>query len=220
MKIRLSIFAFLFLLSPFFTSCAEKREKAREPASLSQAEREKLSQATFAGGCFWCIEAVFERVAGVKEVVSGYTGGKEKKPTYQQVGSGQTGHAEAVMVYFDASKVSYQELLEIFFAVHDPTTLNRQGPDVGKQYRSIVLYHNAQQEKAVKDYIAFLEQAGKFKNPIVTQVVPFEKFYKAEGYHQNYYALNPDDPYVENVSRPKVEKFEKEFKDKLKKEYQ
>lgn len=215
MKIKLSLLSF-FLFSIVFFSCAEKRER---PISLSEEEKATLSQATFAGGCFWCIEAVFERVEGVKEVVSGYTGGKEKNPTYQQVGSGQTGHAEAVMIYFDPGIVNYDTLLTIFFAVHDPTTLNRQGPDIGAQYRSMILYHNPAQEKAAKEFVVKLEQSGRFANPIVTQIVPFDKFYEAEDYHQDYYALHPDDPYVRKVSKPIVEKFKSRFKDKLKKEY-
>lgn len=210
----------LFLVPFFIISCAESRESnTSSDAPLSEAQKKNLSQATFAGGCFWCVEAIFERVEGVKSVVSGYAGGSEKNPTYQEVSAGKTSHAEAVTLYFDSTVVDYQTLLEVFFATHDPTTLNRQGPDVGAQYRSMVFYHNKQQEDDVKSYISELENANKFENPIVTQVVPFEKFYEAEAYHQNYYAINPNESYTRAVTRPKVEKFEKEFKALLKEEY-
>lgn len=217
MKIKFLFLPFLLLFSIVFVSCAEKRER---PVSLSQEEKTGLAQATFAGGCFWCTEAIFEGVKGVKDVVSGYSGGDVENPTYREVVSGKTGHAEAIMIYFDPEIVSYDTLLTIFFAVHDPTTLNRQGPDVGTQYRSMILYHNKAQQKAAEEHVAKLEKSGKFANPIVTQIVHFEKFYEAEDYHQDYCSLNPSDPYVRKVSNPIFEKFKDEFKDKLKEEYQ
>jgi peptide-methionine (S)-S-oxide reductase len=161
--------------------------------------------AVFAGGCFWGIEAVFEHVKGVIDVVSGYSGGSVANPTYEDVGSGDTGHAESVRVTFDPAKVSYEQLLEVFFTVaHDPTQLNRQGPDVGTQYRSIVFYADAAQQRAANDYIARLTKSGRFRRPIVTEVVPFRAFYMAEAYHQDYLAHHPDEPYIVYNDLPKL----------------
>ncbi len=218
MNIKSTLLAPLFL-AMFFLSCAEGQNQQDAPITLTGEERDKLEQATFAGGCFWCIEGIFEAVEGVKEVVSGYSGGSEQNPTYKQVSSGKTGHAEAVMIYYDPEIVRYDELLEIFFDVHDPTTLNRQGPDVGPQYRSVILYHNQTQKNAADAYKKKLDNAGKFEKPIVTQIVPFHKFYVAEDYHQDYCRINPNDPYVKNVSLPKFEKFKNNFEEKLKADY-
>ena len=179
-----------------------------------------LQVATFAGGCFWCTEAYFERLEGVDRVISGYTGGKEKNPTYEQVSAGRTGHAEAVNIFYNPNEISYKELLEVFFATHDPTTLNRQGPDVGKQYRSAIFYHNDEQKQEAENYISSLNDAGAYPNKIVTQVEPFTKFWIAEEYHQDYYSRNPDDPYVVTVARPKVIKFENAFRSALKEAFQ
>ncbi len=176
-------------------------------------------KAVFAGGCFWCTEAVFERVEGVKDVFSGYTGGEELNPTYEEVGQGSTGHAEAVMLFYDPEVVSYETLLEIFFATHDPTQLNRQGPDVGKQYRSAVFYQNTEEKQQIEAYIKKLGKSGKYNQKIVTQVDDFEVFYRAEEYHQNYYEIHPESAYVQQVTVPKVKKFLKEFPDKLKEKY-
>ncbi len=189
--------------------------------ALAQEEEDTvgLPSAVFAGGCFWCTEAYFERLKGVKAVISGYSGGKEKNPTYKQVSSGLSDHAEAVQVYYNPSQITYQELLEVFFATHDPTTLNRQGPDVGKQYRSIVFYKTPEEKKQAEEYIRQLEEAGTYKNKIVTHVQPFKKFWMAEEYHQDYYRRNPQDPYVVSVAMPKVRKFEDNYRDKLKPEY-
>lgn len=178
-----------------------------------------LPSAVFAGGCFWCTEAYFERLKGVRAVISGYSGGKQKKPTYKQVSNGLTDHAEAVEVFYNPRQITYPELLEVFFATHDPTTLNRQGPDIGKQYRSIVFYKTPEEKKQAENYIRQLEEAGTYKNRIVTQVQKFEKFWPAEDYHQDYYQHNPNDPYVVSVARPKVTKFEANFRNKLKPEY-
>jgi len=177
---------------------------------------EKRELATFGGGCFWCVEAIFERVNGVFSAESGYSGGHVQNPDYKQVTSGTTGHAEVVQITYDPSKVSYMELLEIFFETHDPTTLNRQGADVGTQYRSIVLYHNDGQRDLANQVIKKLEEEGIWKDPIVTTVEPFEAFYSAEAYHQEYYENNPNLGYCRMVINPKVEKFEKIFKEKLK----
>ncbi|GAA4427200.1 hypothetical protein GCM10023188_10020 [Pontibacter saemangeumensis] len=179
-----------------------------------------LAKATFAGGCFWCTEAYFERLQGVEAVVSGYSGGKKANPTYQEVSAGATDYAEAVQVYYDPEIISYQELLEVFFATHDPTTLNRQGPDHGKQYRSVVFYRSPEEKRLVDDYIQKLEEAGTYRDDIVTKVQPFKKFWDAEPYHQDYYRLNPNDPYVRSVARPKVLKFESNYAKMLKPEYQ
>jgi peptide-methionine (S)-S-oxide reductase len=172
--------------------------------------------ATFGGGCFWCVEAIFERVKGVHSVVSGYSGGHVDNPDYKEVTTGLTGHAEVVQIEYDPAAVTFYELLEIFFKTHDPTTLNRQGADVGTQYRSIVLYHTEEQKAQTEEIIEELNEAGIYRDPIVTQVEPFEKFYTAEGYHQEYYENNPNQGYCRVVIQPKVEKFEKVFREKLK----
>jgi peptide-methionine (S)-S-oxide reductase len=173
--------------------------------------------ATFANGCFWCTEAVFTEVKGVVSVVSGYSGGQMKNPSYEQVCSGSTGHAESLNITFDPSKISFSELLQVFWNTHDPTTLNRQGNDHGTQYRSAVFYHNEEQRKLAEQYKKQLDDSHVFKNPIVTEITPFTVFYPAEDYHQNYFALNPNAGYCQYIIRPKVEKFRKEFGSKLKK---
>lgn len=173
--------------------------------------------ATLAGGCFWCLEAVFDDLRGVESVESGYMGGKTANPTYEEVCSGRTGHAEVVQVSFDPAAASFREILEVFFVIHDPTTLNRQGNDVGTQYRSAIFYHSAGQKDAAEEVIANLESARIYDDPIVTEVVPASKFYVAETYHQEYFRRNPAQPYCAYVVRPKVAKFRKHFLEKLKK---
>lgn len=173
--------------------------------------------ATFGSGCFWCTEAIFERVNGVISVVSGYSGGHVVNPTYKEVCDGTTGHAECTQITFDTSIISYDELLEIFWKTHDPTTLNRQGNDVGTQYRSVIFYHNKEQKQKAEYYKQKLTEEKIWDKPIVTEITKFEKFYPAEDYHQEYYENNPDQGYCAFVITPKVEKFEKIFKDKLKK---
>ena len=170
---------------------------------------ENLKKAYFASGCFWCVEAVFESVKGVYEVYSGYSGGYLKNPTYYQIGTGKTGHAEAVEVLYNEEETGFGTLLQVFFGSHDPTTLNRQGPDRGEQYRSIAFYKNEQEKKLIQDYIKLLENNKVFDKKIVTQILPFEVFYYAEEYHQNYERLNPKDPYVINVSIPRINRFKK-----------
>ena len=172
--------------------------------------------ATFASGCFWCVEAVFQELKGVLSVTSGYTGGKIKNPTYREVCSGLTGHAEACQIIFDPAVISYDELLEAFWASHDPTTLNRQGADQGTQYRSAIFYHNEHQKQLAEAYKAKLNSEKAFDKPIVTEISPAVIFYKAEDYHQNYFSQNGDAPYCSFVIVPKLEKFRKVFKDKLK----
>jgi peptide-methionine (S)-S-oxide reductase len=207
-------FLFIILFSLFATvSCSRangdqhhaKKEKPT-PEELS-----KLSKAYFASGCFWCVEAVFESVKGVKEVISGYSGGEIENPTYQQVSSGRTKHAETVEVYYDPGQVSFQTLLKVFFGSHDPTTLNRQGPDVGSQYRSIVFYRNEEEKQFTEDYIKKLDVPGQFNGKIVTEVKAFHKFYKAEEYHQDYERNHPNDPYIRSVSIPRFERFKVKF---------
>ncbi|MFH2038114.1 MAG: peptide-methionine (S)-S-oxide reductase MsrA [Chloroflexota bacterium] len=172
--------------------------------------------ATLAGGCFWCLEAVFLELRGIEKVESGYSGGSLAEPTYKQVCDQETGHAEAIQVTFNPQVITYADLLNVFFSVHDPTTLNRQGADVGTQYRSVIFHHSSEQEQIAREIIAELDQKNIWNNPIVTEVVPFEKFYKAENYHQNYYANNSKQPYCGIVIAPKVAKFRKEFIDRLK----
>lgn len=176
-----------------------------------------LELATFGAGCFWCVEAVFERLHGVEKVVSGYAGGSVDNPTYKQVVEGNTGHAEVCQISFNPDIISFDELLEVFWKTHDPTTLNRQGADVGTQYRSAVFYHNDEQKKLAEVYKSKLEEAEIFDDPIVTEITPLDKFYVAENYHQDYYEYNSSQPYCAFVITPKLEKFEKVFSDKLKK---
>ena len=175
-----------------------------------------LEIATLAGGCFWCIEAVFREVDGVKNVVSGYTWGTTVNPTYEQVSTGETGHAEVVQVAFVPMRISYREILEIFFSVHDPTTLNRQGSDTGTQYRSAIFYQNEQQKAIAEDFIRELNKAHLWKEPIVTQIAPLDKFYPAEDYHQEYFSRHPEQPYCQVVISPKVNKFRKQWAKRLK----
>ncbi|AQG82644.1 peptide-methionine (S)-S-oxide reductase MsrA [Spirosoma montaniterrae] len=177
-----------------------------------------LEKATFGTGCFWCTEAMYESLDGVISAVSGYEGGKNPNPTYKEVCTGTTGHAECVEVTYDPTKITYQELLEAFFRSHDPTTLNRQGADVGTQYRSVIFYHNDEQKRLAETAKSELNKAGAYANPIVTEISPASKFYEAEAYHQNYFAQNPDQGYCAFVIAPKLDKFKKVFKEKLKPE--
>jgi peptide-methionine (S)-S-oxide reductase len=176
----------------------------------------QLEVATLGGGCFWCLEAVYDELTGVKEVVSGYSGGQVANPTYRQVCEGTTGHAEVVQVTFDPQVVSFAEVLQVFFTVHDPTTLNRQGADVGTQYRSAIFYHSAAQQQTAESMIAQLNEADIWPDPIVTEVVPAETFYPAEDYHQEYYQNNSGQPYCRVVISPKLAKFRKSFAPQLK----
>jgi len=189
---------------------------------ISQEQKEVMTStandmATFGNGCFWCTEAIFQNLKGVQSVASGYSGGKIANPTYEQVCSGTTGHAEAIQITFDSAQISYAELLEVFWKTHDPTTLNRQGNDVGTQYRSAIFYHNDEQKASAEKYKKELDGSGAFNDPIVTEIVPYSKFYKAENYHQDYYNQHGMQPYCMFVIAPKVEKMKKVFKDKLKK---
>ncbi len=211
----------IFLGSIASYSCKEVKStnKESERSEMDSTQNTNLETATFGGGCFWCTEAIYERVEGVHSVVSGYAGGTVKNPTYEEVCTGTTGHAEVIQITYDPKVVPYDELLKIFFKTHDPTSLNRQGADVGTQYRSVIFYHNEEQKKKAEYYKTELDKSGAWDKPIVTQIVPFTNFYAAEDYHQDYFANNPEQGYCAYVIGPKVEKFEKVFKDKLKKEY-
>jgi peptide-methionine (S)-S-oxide reductase len=178
-------------------------------------EGSRREQATLAGGCFWCLEAVYKELRGVERVVSGYAGGHVENPTYGQVCEGTTGHAEVVQITYDPDIVSYRELLEVFFTIHDPTTLNRQGGDVGTQYRSAVFHHSPEQREAAEQVVAEMEAARVWDSPIVTEVAPLTVFYPAEDYHQDYFERNPSQPYCRAVVAPKVSKFRKHFLERL-----
>lgn len=191
-----------------------KNMPTNSPTSPLPASREV---ATLAGGCFWCLEAVYDELAGVEDVVSGYSGGRVANPTYKQIGTGQTGHAEAVQITFDPQVISFRDLLDVFFSIHDPTTLNRQGADVGTQYRSAIFYHSPAQKAIAEQAIAATQAAAVWGAPIVTEVEPFADFYPAEDYHQEYFERNPYQPYCQVVIAPKVAKFRKQHLDKLKK---
>ncbi|MEI9810538.1 MAG: peptide-methionine (S)-S-oxide reductase MsrA [Bacteroidota bacterium] len=208
-------------------SCGEASQEApvkkvnftdNNTTTMSTTPTGKTDTAIFANGCFWCTEAIFEQLDGVVSAISGYTGGHTRNPDYKAVCTGETGHAEALQIVYDPAKISFDELLEVFWETHDPTTLNRQGGDVGTQYRSAVFYHNDEQKQKAEKYKAELDKSGAFDNPIVTEITPFDnKFYPAEDYHQQYFELNENkNPYCTIVIRPKVEKFRKVFKDKLK----
>jgi len=183
----------------------------------SKKNTSNLETITLGGGCYWCIEAIYENLTGVKTVVSGFSGGKVGNPSYEAVCTGKTGHAEVVQITFDKKVTNLDEILKVFFTVHDPTTLNRQGADVGTQYRSVIFYKNEEQRKTAQDIINTLNANKVYNNPIVTKVDPLKNFYEAEDYHQDYYQYNKNQPYCRLVIQPKLEKFEKVFKDRLKK---
>lgn len=211
----------LFLMGTV-ASCQSEKKKSTDKsadnaiARIEPSNLEGLETAYFASGCFWCVEAIFESVRGVAEAVSGYAGGSEENPSYDDVSYGRTSHAEAVEVYYDPSKVSFFELVQVFFGSHDPTTLNRQGPDKGPQYRSVAFYQNESEKSTIESYIEALEENKVYDQPIVTQVVPLTRFYKAEEYHQDYEHKNPDNSYIRNVSVPRLNRFKKNFPDYLK----
>ena len=184
--------------------------------NIQSQNNKSMEIATFGAGCFWCVEAVFQSLKGVDKVVSGYSGGHVKNPTYQQVCTGTTGHAEVCQIYYDPSVISFTELLEVFWSTHDPTTLNRQGNDIGTQYRSVIFYHNEDQKKLAEAYMDKLNKSGVYDKPIVTEISPFKVFYEAENYHQEYFDLNRTQPYCRIVIQPKMDKFRRVFKDKLK----
>ncbi len=198
------------------TTMDQSKGQSPQDSPQSPAQDANLAEATFGNGCFWCTEAVFLALNGVEEVISGYSGGHVKNPAYREVTSGRTGHAEAVRIRFRPELISYAELLEVFWATHDPTTLNRQGNDVGTQYRSVIFYHDEEQERIARISKEAASESGAWKDPIVTEISPLINWYPAEDYHQNYFANNPDQPYCAYLIRPKMEKFRKAFADKLK----
>ncbi len=219
-SIRKSLFLAGLALAISCQSHAKKEAPAIDsgaagPVPETPQDLSGYQRAYFASGCFWCVEAIYESVRGVKEVISGYAGGTEENPTYQQVGMGQTGHAESVEVYYDPKEISFQDLVRVFFGSHDPTTLNRQGPDKGAQYRSIAFYRNEQERKIITDYIKTLEEKQLYDAAIVTQVVPLTRFWPAEDYHQNYERNHPENPYVQNISIPRLNRFKKNFPELL-----
>lgn len=205
-----------FGLLPFTVSGCMPQTKSSMTQETPMSTSSQTDTATFGAGCFWCVEAVFQRIKGVVSVASGYSGGTVKNPAYREVCAGTTGHAEVCQIIYDPAVVPYATLLSVFWQTHDPTTLNRQGNDVGTQYRSVVYYHNEAQREEAEKYKRALNESGAFANPIVTEISPFGVFYKAEDYHQNYFNENGREGYCQFVIQPKVEKFEKVFKDLLK----
>ena len=216
---RNSLKGLSLVLGLVFGSCTAKekpivKEEFKEPVKIKG--KEGMEVATFAGGCFWCTEAVFLEIKGVEKVVSGYIGGTTKNPTYKDICTGETGHAEAIQITFNPNEVAYEDLLEVFFATHDPTTLNRQGADVGTQYRSEIFYHSEAQKTKAENYIQLLEKEKLYDKKIVTKVSSASVFYNAEEYHQNYYNQNSSQGYCQMVIAPKLEKLRKYYKSKLK----
>ena len=201
---------FLFLMSILLISCNGQENKVSKKKNLKM-ENKNLEYATFGGGCFWCVEACFDMLKGVESVTSGYSGGHKENPTYEEVCTGETGHAEVVQIAFDPSVISFSQLLESFWFLHDPTQLNRQGEDIGTQYRSVIFYHSEKQKEEAQVSMENSEKSGKWNGKYVTQIVPFEKFWGAEKYHQNYFEINPNQPYCSAVVGPKVAKFKKHF---------
>lgn len=225
-----SVVGAICLLSFSWLGCARANSTQNPTLEIIQVEKpmenmikensdgvRETETATFGAGCFWCVEAQFQQLAGVKEVISGYTGGQTKNPTYEQVCTGETGHAEVANIVFYPDSISYDKLLEAFFVAHDPTQLNRQGNDIGTQYRSAIYYHNEQQKEQAEFLIRRLNEEKAYPNPIVTEVSPYQEFYKAEDYHTNYYKLNPNNPYCQMVVKPKAEKFKKVFEELVRK---
>ncbi len=206
-----TVLAFLSIL--FFIALSFPNSNKQENNKVTN---KNFETATLGNGCFWCTETIFEKLDGVIEAVSGYSGGTTENPTYKDVCTGYTGHAEVIQITFDPEKITFAELLEVFWKTHDPTTLNQQGNDIGTQYRSAVFYHNDEQKKLATEIKNKLDKAGIYDAPIVTEITKFEKFYPAEDYHQNYYEQNKTQPYCNMVITPKIKKFEKVFKDKLK----
>ncbi|MEI6410372.1 MAG: peptide-methionine (S)-S-oxide reductase MsrA [Bacteroidota bacterium] len=228
MQFNSVFFTTVLSISLGLSACAQKSSEHQPIKSGSEttttmptktaADLRKYSVADFAAGCFWCVEGTFESVKGVQEAISGYAGGNTQNPTYEEVGGGRTGHAESVEVYYDSTVVSYETLLKVFFAGQDPTQVNGQGPDHGTQYRTIIFYRNPAQKKAAEDYIAELTKSGKFDKPIAAQVVPFTKFWEAEGYHQDYIQHNPSNSYVQFESIPRIKRMQKQLPELIKPE--
>lgn len=207
----------LFSAALIFSACTSLSQQKPAPSKQKMnVDLAKYSKATFAAGCFWHEESLFESVKGVKEAVSGYAGGHTDNPTYESIESGNTGHAESVMVYYDPTVISYEKLLKVYFAGQDPTQVDGQGPDMGTQYRSIAFYSNDTEKKQIDNYIKQMTASGKFNAPIAAQVMPLKKFWEAEGYHQDFIANNPDQGYVQHVSIPEIKHFQKEYPEMVK----
>ena len=216
MKIILSLLSFLSINS-CFTETKNSKE-IQKNISLNNQTSKEFKKAYFASGCFWCVESIYESVLGVEEVYSGYAGGETENPSYEKILSGKTGNAEAVEVIYNPKIISFENLVQIFFGTHDPTTLNRQGPDKGSQYRSIAFYQNENEKKIIESYIDYLIRNKSFKNKIVTEVKALKKFFRAEEYHQDFENKNPYNPYIINVSIPRLKKFQKKYSEFLKKD--
>lgn len=212
---KMSIYI-IFLVFVTLNSCNAEKKPQKTEVKGGKMSYDKLDSVTLGGGCFWCVEAVFQRLDGVEKVMSGYSGGKIENPTYKQITTGTTGHAEVIRIFYNPEIISFEELLEVFWMTHDPTTLNRQGADVGTQYRSVIFYHNESQQEIAERYKKQLNDAETFDSPIVTEISPMINFYEAEDYHQNYYNENGNQPYCSFVITPKIQKLEKLFKHKLK----
>ena len=202
---------YLLIIPVFLIQMGMGQKQNEIKMNMNTDEPKKLEKATLGAGCFWCVEAVYQQLKGVKSVTSGYSGGHVKKPSYREVTTGKTGHAEAVQITYDPGKISFSELLEVFWKTHDPTTLNRQGPDIGTQYRSVIFYHNEDQKRIAEESKEKMDQKGYYKKPIVTEVVPFKNFYLAEDYHQDFYKNNPGQPYCRAWIDPKMEKLQDQF---------
>jgi len=207
----ISVFLFMLLFVSSTTTAQQQNQKA-----MNKENENRLETATFGAGCFWCVEAVFQQLKGVKSVTSGYSGGHVKNPAYREVTSGNTGHAEAVQVKFNPEQISFRQLLEVFWKTHDPTTLNRQGPDIGPQYRSAIFYHNEEQKRIAEESKNEMDRSGYYNNSIVTEIEPFTNFYVAEDYHQDYYDSNPNQPYCRMWIDPKMKKLQEQFGQYLK----
>tara|TARA_B110000014_G_C20064756_1_gene554814 strand:+ start:121 stop:741 length:621 start_codon:yes stop_codon:yes gene_type:complete len=203
----------------FYQSCNSQNQPIDNNSPVWEPEKiyNNLNKAYFASGCFWCVEAIYESIKGVKKVYSGYAGGKTKHPTYRQIGTGLTNHSEAVEILYDSTIISFKTLVEVFFGSHDPTTLNRQGPDYGSQYRSIAFYLSEKEKNIIENYIVNLKENNVFKNKIVTEIKPLKVFYYAEEYHQDYEKKNPNNPYVKAVSIPRLKRFKNKYPHLLKK---
>jgi len=212
-----SVIVLSVVIIRFFDTDIKAKEQQTNKITQQNNTMKKQEIATFGGGCFWCTEAIFDELKGVEKVEAGYSGGETDNPTYADICTGTTGHAEVIHITFNADEVTFAELLDIFFATHNPTTLNQQGADIGTQYRSVVFYHNEAQKTATQNFINALESAEVFENKIVTEITAFDIFYKAEDYHQDYYVNNKNQGYCNAVINPKLIKFRKQFKDKLKK---
>lgn len=212
-KLQLITIIFTALLN---SACAQNTKNNTKNMDSENVKNNQIETATFGAGCFWCVEAVFQRLNGVIKVSSGYSGGQIKNPAYKEVCMGFTGHAEVCQISYDKTKITFKELLEVFWKTHDPTTLNRQGNDIGTQYRSVIFYHNEEQKELAEKYKAELNFSGAYDKPVITEISAFSVFYPAEDYHQNYYNQNGSEPYCKFVIQPKIEKFEKVFKNKVK----